>query len=243
MLILNSHIKNKKIAQIIPEKEIFDRKDLLRYSRKIDPEFLDTSVRNLLEYLLKSGKVARVGRNQYIKILKFEKSQKYSYHYSKESKSIMKTLQSRYPHLEYRVWELSWLNEFLNHQIAQNKIFIEVESIGCEYVFEELNKEYKGKILLKPNDEELYRYGGHNTIVVCKLVSEAPKGEKKYENPLEKLIVDLYANKTVKSLIHSGERDDVVRDITNKYYIDKSKLLRYASRRSKKEEIERILSE
>lgn len=243
MLYLNNHTLYNKIVKIIPPKQTFNRSELLSFARQIHPDFSNTSLRNLLEFLLKNGIITRVGRNQYISIISSKRKHTFTYHYSQESIDIINLLESQFPHLECCVWELTWLNEFLNHQVAQNKIFVEVESIGCGYVFDALNKKYCGNILLTPSDKELYLYGKHNTIIVCKLVSESPKGKNKYENTLEKMLVDLFANKIIKHLIHPGERQSIALEIINKYYIDKSKLSRYAARRNKKEIIEQLLSE
>lgn len=64
-------------------------------------------------------------------------------------------MNDKFPLMDYRIWEINWLNEFWNHQIAQNKIFLEVENIGCEFVYTELCERHSGKILLRPDENEL----------------------------------------------------------------------------------------
>lgn len=166
------------------------------------------------------------------------------YIYSDEAQSMVEMMGQKYPLLDYRVWELSWLNEFWNHQIAQNKIFIEVERMGCDFVYTELSGRYSGNMLLMPNEKELYRYGGPDTVIIDRLVSEAPKGSpESYNTPLEKIIVDLFANKNLRSMVHIGEYAGAIAEMFNKYYIDQTKLFRYANRRSKKAEVIRFLTE
>ena len=60
---------------------------------------------------------------------------------------------------------------------------------------------------------------------------------------LEKLIVDLFANKTLLKLLSKGDYPQALEEMFNKYQINESKLLRYASRRGKKEEIVKFISE
>lgn len=240
------YVKMKdEMIKKIPVDCTLSRQELLALANDINHEFKETLFRNLLEKLMKDGDLIRIGRNQYQKtVIKNGSKEIYQNHYSKEAQIVIGILQEKYPLLDYRVWELCWLNEFWNHQIAQNKIFVEVERLGCDFVYTELNEDYSGKILLRPNEKELYRYGGANTIIVDRLVSESPKGKPNNHNtPLEKIVVDLFANKNLKSMVHIGEYARAISDMFDKYYINQVKLFRYASRRSKKEEVYRFLEE
>nr|WP_319521086.1 DUF6577 family protein [uncultured Sphaerochaeta sp.] len=132
----------------------------------------------------------------------------------------------------YRVWELSWLNEFFNHQLAHNQIFLEVEKDGSDFVFSTLTEKFPGKILLKPKAQEILRYGTDDGIIIDRLVTEAPKsyGEP-YQVPLEKLIVDLFANKYL--MLSKGDYPAAIELMFTKYRIDQVSMLRYARRRNK----------
>lgn len=234
----------EEIIKKIPEETIFSRRNLLELAMEINSEFRDTLLRNLLGKLLDDGDVIRVGRNRYQKNSRKTSKETYQNQYSKEAKCIVKMMQQKYPLLDYRVWEICWLNEFWNHQIAQNKIFVEVERMGCDFVYTELHEAYSGHILLRPNEKELYRYGGANTVIIDRLVSEAPKGHPECCNtPLEKVIVDLFANKNLRSMVHIGEYAKAISEMFDKYYIDQIKLFRYARRRNKHKEIYQFLTE
>ena len=210
---------------------------------KVNPQFKETLFRILLEKLLKEGIVIRVGRNQYIKNDDRTNKEIYKNQYSEQAQLLVEMMGRKYPLLDYRVWELSWLNEFWNHQIAQNKIFIEVERMGCDFVYTELGEKYSGSMLLMPNEKELYRYGESNTVIIDRLVSEAPKGSPEhYNTPLEKVIVDLFANRNLRSMVHIGEYARAISEMFDKYYINQTKLLRYANRRNKKSEVIRFLT-
>ena len=239
------YIKLKdEIIKNIPEGCILNRQDLMEFAIAVNNEFKETLFRNLLEKLMEDGELIRIGRNQYRKATAADHREVYQNQYSKEAQIVIELLKEKYPLLEYRVWEINWLNEFWNHQIAQNKIFVEVERMGCDFVYTELADDFQGKILLRPNEKELYRYGTANTIIVDRLVSEAPKGHPDNHNtPLEKIVVDLFANRNLRSMVHIGEYAKALNDMFGKYYIDQTKLFRYAARRSKKEEIYRFLTE
>ena len=228
----------KIIVETIPADCVLDRQRLLEYAIRINPQFKETLFRNLLGKLLDEGDLVRVGRNQYQKADKMNSKEVYCNKYSGEAQDIVELMRQKYPLLDFRVWEINWLNEFWNHQIAQNKIFLEVERMCCDFVYTDLSKKYSGNILLKPNGKELYRYGGENTVIVDRLISESPKGaHENYNTPLEKIIVDLFANKNIKEMVHTGEYANAIKEMFDKYYIDQVKLFRYAARRSKKDEV------
>ena len=229
------------IAHEIPTGSLLSRLDIFTIALKADPSFRETLLRNLLEKLMKPGMLSRIGRNCYIKEKSSDKPI-YENDYSETAQELLAIMKKRFPLLSYRVWELSWLNEFLNHLIARNLICLDVEKDGCEYVFESLKAEYNGKLLLAPNADQLHRYAEHDTIIINRLVTEAPFiKENSPEVPLEKIIVDLLANKAVRSTIHAGEIPNIIVDMVEKYTVDRTKLLRYASRRSKKDELSIIL--
>lgn len=233
----------ERIMMQIPVNCVMDRQEIYAITTQVNPDFKETLFRNMMEKLMENDDLVRVGRNQYRKKDTEKSKEVYINRYSTEAQRIVEKLQSEFPLMEYRVWELCWLNEFWNHQIAQNKIFVEVERVGCDFVYTELSEAYSGKILLRPTEKELYRYGGADTVIVDRMVSEAPKGQEAYNTPLEKIIVDLFANKKLRGMVHDGEYANAIADMFDKYYIDTVKLFRYASRRSKKEEIYRFLAE
>ena len=123
------------------------------------------------------------------------------------------------------------MNEFVNHLIAKNTVFIEVESMLEESVFNLLFDHYP-HVLLSPGVNEYYKYAGEETIVVRKLISEAPSCYGEYrQSPLEKILVDLFSRGLSGSIISRSEYPAIFEDSFKKYNINKAKLFRYARRR------------
>ena len=136
----------------------------------------------------------------------------------------------------FQAWELSWLNEFFNHQLAHNKIFVEVENDGCDFVFSALVDKFPGRVLLRPKTQELLQYGTDDGIIIDRLVTEAPRSDgEPYQVPLEKLIVDLFAKKSL--TLSKGDYATAIETMFATYRIDQVSMLRYARRRNKVREV------
>ncbi len=71
--------------------------------------------------LRNSRLIVRVGRNQYKKVDKEPMKGIFTGGvYSHAAQQVIGYMQENFPLLSYRVWELSWLNEFFNHHLAYN---------------------------------------------------------------------------------------------------------------------------
>ena len=131
---------------------------------------------------------------------------------------------------------MSWLNECFNHQIVHNKIFVEVEKDGCDFVFSALVEKFPGKVQLRPNAQEILQYGTDDGVIIDRLVTEAPKSDgEPYQVPLEKLIVDLFANKNL--MFSKGDYATAIETMFAKYRIDQVSMQRYARRRNKVKDV------
>ena len=180
-----------------------------------------------------------MSRNQYAIYQEDTAKNDYSAIESKEGAAVKSFLAKQFPLLDYAVWETCALNEFLNHQLARNHIFVEVEKPLEESVFIALREWTKAPVLMKPSGNDLYLYSGDLTIIVSTLTSEAPIAG--HEIRIEKLLVDLLANKLIYQIISPSEIPNIFTMAFSRYNINRSALLRYARRRGLEREInERI---
>lgn len=153
-------------------------------------------------------------------------------------------MKKQYPYLGFQVWELAWFNEFLVHLVARNRIFVDVENDGCEFVYSSLSEKYQGKMLLRPSAKELQYYSRGEGFIIERMISESPKAKAMpYETPIEKLIVEMFANKSLMSMISKGDYPYALEIMFEKYNIDRAKMLRYARRRGKEKEIVSYIGE
>ena len=134
------------------------------------------------------------------------------------------------------------LNEFLNHLIGRNTFFVLVEKDAVDFVFRYLQEETDWNVLLKPNEKEWDAYCTGDNIVMLNLVSEAPKCVDKYHSMcIEQMLVDIVAEKSFKNLYSKSELQGVYNLAEKSYLIDYARLLRYARRRGKADEIKKYI--
>jgi len=159
--------------------------------------------------------------------------------YTADSRTIIKYLDENCPSLSFVLFESVLLNEFLNHQIGQNTIYVQVEKEVSSYIFEILQEKYPGRVLYKPGKKEFDIYWKKNCIIILDLISQAPiSAEAPHEITAEKLLVDLLADKSIAAIYSPAERSFIFENIMKNYRIDMRRLKRYAGRRGKKAEIE-----
>ena len=84
---------------------------------------------------------------------------------------MVKTIFEGYEGLDFQVFELIQLNDFVSHQIAHNTIFVTIENKLLDYVSDTLWNAYPGKVLFKPKVDQYYRYRQDDEIVVGRLFS------------------------------------------------------------------------
>jgi hypothetical protein len=180
--------------------------------------------------MLDENKLARVGRNAYC--VGGEDTCVYSHLYSDRAVEIATLIIDSYSYLDFRIFELVQLNEFLNHQIAHNTVFVSVESNLGDFVFDLLKEQYPGKVLIHPNNAIYQQYWVEDMIVILKLPTESPRGRREtWHTCIEKMIVDIFCDKLLCSVYPSEEMVSVMENIFSKYVVDESKLFRYARRR------------
>ena len=225
--------------------EVYTRQEIYQVAEHTDHLVKETQLRYHIGKMLKRKSILRVGRNLYIKADEAKLKRQYRNVYSSTAEKIIEFMKTKFPLMDYRIWELIWLNEFLNHQLGNNLIFLEIEKIGCEVVFHSLREILQStSVLLMPTTEQLLLYREHDSVIINRLITEAPKGKPYVHNVLlEKIIVDLFANKSLFHILSPADFPDAVSEMFRKYIINQTSMFRYAKRRNKAREIYAFLTE
>ncbi|HJJ54572.1 MAG TPA: hypothetical protein O0X50_00620 [Methanocorpusculum sp.] len=223
-------------------EKIYTRKELLSHvSNSVDAAMPSNSFSWILKKELAAGRLLHVGRNRYSLNPAFVKDV-YTYTLSKPAEKILTIVRSAFPLVSVLIWEARQYNEFLNHQIGMNTIFLEVEKMFVDAVYELLDTSVKVPVLVHPAVADFIRYQKENTVVLIRKTSESPALKNNpYLPSLEKLLVDMKANKYLRSIISPAEMGDVYSQVYGRYLVSTSTLKRYAMRRTAWEKVEAYL--
>ena len=218
----------------------FTRKELLESFRMAGYMLSEASFYKKVEELVKNGQIIRVGRNVYS--LPDDKRLTYEYKYSELAEAVAQEIAQQYPYVNFSIFEFVQLNDFVNHLIAHNVIFLSVEAEIMDFVFETLRDKYPGKVLINPTVEIYHQYWSDNMIVLGKLTTEAPKGQKAtWHTRLEKMLVDIMAEPLLLASISRAEYPHIYEEAFDRYVVDENGLFRYASRRKVTKKIKELI--
>ena len=222
VIVLKANVK-----EFIDTHPTFTTSEFADTLRSEAPDIGRSTIYYMLKLLCKSGVITRTCKGHF----DIEGKKDYSYDLSETAKEISSVIQEQYPLVDYQVWELYQMNEFVNHQLAKNTIFIEVENMLDESIFNLLFDKYP-HVLYNPSADEYYKYAGDETIIVRKLISEAPPCFGEYRQAsLEKILVDLFGRGISGTIISHSEYRAIYEDSFKKYNINQAKMFRYARRR------------
>jgi len=131
------------------------------------------------------------------------------------------------------------------HQLFRTFIIVEVEKEASEAVFFWL-KDSRFNVALNPSYDFISKYlsGNEDNIIIKPLISEAPlqKGDGITFPSLEKVLVDIICDKSLFNAIQGSEMRNIFTGAFRKYTVITDRLLRYASRRGKREEMIQYLN-
>lgn len=226
----------------IKNKKSFSRQEVLQSFRKAGFELSDASFYKKFAAMVKEGEFVRVGHGVYC--FPEGNTRLYEHEYSELTKEVASLIQRQYPLLDFSIMELIQLNDFVNHQISHNVLFLSVEEDAMEFVFNSLKEQYFGKAFIHPTLEMFHRYWSDNMIVVNKLVTEAPKSTIiSWHTRLEKLLVDIVADPLLLDSLSESEYPGIYEDAFSMYVVDESCMFRYAARRTVDKKIKKLIRE
>lgn len=192
-----------------------------------------------LQQMTKDGSIVHVGRDAY----QFaESASLYTHTYSPAAQDVVAFMTEHFPLADFRVLEFIQYNEFVNHLLGHNTILLSVEKDIMTFIFSDLQERYPGKALLHPSVDDFHIYRQDDAIIVEPLLTEAPRSHQgKWQTGLEKLLVDLVADKYLRSSISESEYPRIYETAFERYTVDTRKLFRYARRRNAAQKIRNII--
>ena len=221
----------------------YSHQELIGLLKTDYPQMRDSSYHWAVCGMLKRGGLIKAARNVYMVPDGLEK-QMYHPLYSELAIKLIKQISEKYPSIRFTVFETALLNEFLNHLVAQNTVFIQVEKDISVFVFRFLQENGYKHLLYKPKKTDYILYWEKDSIIVTDMISEAPlSASASHKICLEKMLVDMYCDKLISITYSKSEYPQVLLRAAETYRIESSKMMRYARRRGKADEIKHILEE
>ncbi len=235
-----SEIREKSIIDYAQRHPQFSKDDILKHLAKQN-HTTESALAWSLYALTLQNKIVRVARGVYANPTK----EMFAPVPSKTIQSLYKMLKNHLPFADFCIYEGESIAPLQHHLAANKIIYIETNREAMGSVFNFLKE--KGKnAYLKPNKEFIYNYVDMSKqgYFVKPLISEAPVQmvQDVPTSRIEKLLVDILADSDF-FYLQGSESQYIFENAFQLYTINTSKLLRYASRRGLKHEVEAIINE
>lgn len=238
----NNEAKKEKLFEHFKNQHSFTTSDVYRFFSKTRPNIKKSTVNWRIYYLVQQGLLQRVGRGVYT----LGKERQFAPSLPQNHQIVSSFLKKQFPLIAHSLWHTSALKEFAQHIPAVDFLLVEVERETVDSVFhilKELNKNTFKKPPQKMMEDFVLNF--KNTVIIKPLISESPlQIINGISIPrLEKILVDLFADKEIFYFLHGNELLNIFKNAIEKYTINSDKLLRYAKRRNKNKEIRKILNQ
>jgi len=202
----------------------------------------EASAHVMLNRLVKQGMLLKTGYGQYA--LPDKGKLPFGYKPSEEEREVARQIRVQFPFADFCVWKPSALVPYMHHIPALHMTFVDIERVAMESAFLTLQSNNPSMhILLNPTVKECERYiTTEELLIVRPLVNEAPVTEVDGipVPTLEKMLVDAVGDKEM-VFAQGSELYTIYENAFSSHTVNKARLLRYASRRNRKEQILKIL--
>lgn len=228
-------------SSIHTPSEIISRHAILASFAKDNPGKSRSAYMKKLQQKLKDGSLVHVGRDAYQPA---GQASRYNHTYSQATLKLAAFMSEEYPFADLRILEFVQYNEFVNHLLGHNTILLFVEKDIMSFIFDALQEQYPGKVLLRPSVDDFHLYRQDDTIIVEPLLTESPRSSQgPWQTGLEKLLVDLLADKYLRNSISESEYPLIYETAFEHYTVDERKLFRYARRRNAAQKIRQLIKD
>ena len=228
---MKRHFKNKAV---------FGTQDIFAFYEQTEKDIKQTTVNWRVYRLVQLGVLQRIGRGKFT----LGEGKNYIPEILSSTKAIFKKLKAEFPYTNLCVWNTSVLNEFMQHQPNRFFVLVETDKKTTNPVFYFL-REIKKSVFVEPTSDILEKYivNEKEIFIVKPLISEAPtQNVNDVETiTIEKMLVDIFCDDVFFSAQQGAEMRTIFKEAFAKYTINQSKMLRYADRRRKKEELTKFV--
>lgn len=234
--------KTRKLAPTIrlPKSASFTKTELREALHQAFPDYSPNSYSWLIASLLSSQRLFRLGFNRY------STRPPLIYQGGREEKDLIALrafLSSTFRKQPFVVYDTAALNEWLNLLLAQGTLLVEVEKPNLLACFYALQKKFpRWTILYKPTGDDLLLYAQKKVVALFPLTSRSPRLVGNGKMCLEKLAVDLFADRGLACFYDPSEVPSMVLSMLTSYAYEPTSLLAYAKRRRVEKSILKVIA-
>ena len=223
-------------------RKSFTTNDVYGFFSQTQPTIKRATVNWRIYNLIQQGLLKRIGRGIY----SLGKENCFSPILDKKQKNIFTRVKKQFPLITFCCWHTSVLKEFFQHVSMYDFLLVEVERETIDSVFYFI-KETNNNTFKEPSRDMMENFvlESKDAIIIKSLTSEAPL--QKVDNitvpAIEKILVDLYTDSEIFFFLQGSEMLNIFTNALEKYTVNTDRLLRYAKRRNKSEELKKILAQ
>ena len=228
------------LSQYFEDRESFTTNDVYDFFSQTQPDIKKATVNWRVYDLVRQGFLKRIGRGMYA----LGQGNCFLPLLTKKQKEISSRIKKQFPLISFCCWHTSALKEFFQHMAVYDFLLIEAERETIDAVFHFI-KETNKNTFKEPSRDMMENFvlDGKDAVIVKSLISEAPLQDVDSVTvpTIEKILVDLVADSETFFFLQGHEILNVFESAMGKYTVNTDRLLRYAKRRNKKEELQKIL--
>lgn len=242
VLVLYYMVTTNDILNFAFTNKVFTRKELIANLKSENQIGSSGTLSEQLNRLLRSGQLIRLEHGVYK--LSDDTGKDFSVVCTEEMRKINQQIKNQFPFVDYCLWTGSTLLPYMHHIPNLNLMLVDVEREVAESVFNLLNSDNTKRVFLMPSLTDFERYISTNeAIIIRPLISESPLQLVDGINTptIEKILVDIVGDVEF-SFLQGSEINYVYTTIFERHSVNKSKLLRYATRRGRKQEVVQLLN-
>ena len=234
--------KTDNLFKHFENRKSFTINEIYGFFSQTQPNIKKATVNWRIYNLVQKGLLRRIGRGIY----SLGKENCFSPILDRKQKNIFVLIKKQFPLITFCCWHTALLKEFFQHVPMYDFLLVEVEREAIDSVFLSIKETNKDTFKEPSRDViENYVFNGKDAIIVKSLISEAPLQD--IDNiivpTIEKILVDLYADREIFFFLQGNEMLSIFKSALGKYTVNTDRLLRYAKRRNKREELQKILAQ
>jgi hypothetical protein len=228
-------VNRDQIEFLFENKEI-STQQIYEWFAQGDPQIPKATVNWRIYEMVRKGQLVRVGKGRF----RTWHGGPSNWVATEGSAVIVRILAEEFPLATSCLWSTQNLAEFEQHLTSTPFTVVEVERAALTGVYYRI-KEVIPDTFLEPEQKlvEEYLIGRVGAVVVKPLVTESPLSGNR--PTLEKILVDLVADRELFYFLQGTELHTIYQNATAKYAIQLDRLLRYATRRNRRNEVNQLL--